>query len=114
LTEIIIVDSRFKGFMIKTRQEGIKGQGRIFFKTMFIAEIVLERNNMLPPVDGRVVSVEPIDTEDDGMGLELGDVKGERFTMMLGDGDLEIGLLGDRARGAGVAISHVETDGVRE
>jgi hypothetical protein len=36
---------------------------------MFIAVLVMEGNNVFPPIDGRVVDMKPIDPEDDGMGL---------------------------------------------
>lgn len=48
------------------------------------------------------------------MGLEFGDVEGERLVMVVGDGELEGRLLCDGTEGAGVAIRHIQADGVRE
>lgn len=97
MTEIIIINRGFNRFRIKIRYRIFKGQDRILFKTMFITEIILEGDNMSLPIDSRVVGLKPINPEDDGMGLEFGNMEIEGFVMVVGDGDLEHGLLSDRA-----------------
>lgn len=68
---------------------------------------------MFPPVDSWVMGVEPIDPKDDGMSLELSNMEVQGFMVVFGDGDLERGLLGNRTGEAGIAICHMEADGLR-
>jgi hypothetical protein len=81
---------------------------------MFITEIILERDDMFLPIDRGVMDLEPIDPKDDGVSLELRNVEIEGFMVVVGDGNIEHGLLGDRAMQARVSIGHVEVDRMKE
>lgn len=48
------------------------------------------------------------------MGLELGNVEIEGLMVVVSDGDMKHGLLGDRAMQTRVPVGHVEMDRVRE
>jgi len=57
---MVIIDRGFKSITSEIRCQGFQRDELVVFKTGFIAEIILEGDNMSPPVDGGVVSVEPV------------------------------------------------------
>ncbi|KAG0199845.1 hypothetical protein BGX31_004211, partial [Mortierella sp. GBA43] len=71
-------------FKIKARQ-GKVGKVRTLFKAVFIAMFILEGHNVASPVDGRVMSLEPVYPKDNGMVLNSGHVRGHGF-MVVGNG----------------------------
>lgn len=76
---------------------------------MFIAEPILEGHNIAPPVDCRVMLLEPVYPKDDGMVLDTGNVQGHGFMVVsYGKGDLN--MVCDRSVQACMAIGHVESD----
>lgn len=124
LAEIVVIHSGFREFRVKSKARGVKarefkarefksrqGQGRILFNTVFITEVILEGHNVAPPIDRGVVFLKPVNTKDDGVVLELGDIQGHGF-MVVFDGQIEGGLVCDGAVDAGRAISHVHPNRV--
>jgi len=62
--------ARYKVFKSKIRYKIFKVQDRrALVKTMFIAVLVVEGDNMFPPIDSRVMDMKPINPKDDGMSL---------------------------------------------
>ena len=115
MTKVIIIDSGFKVFRVKTGYKAgydtFKGQDRTLFKTVFIAEIILEGNETLLPIDQGIVSLKPVNTKDDRM-LDTGDIERQGFDVT-GDGKGDLGMVDDRPMEAGLAVSHVEVKGLR-
>jgi hypothetical protein len=54
--------ARYKIFKNTIRFKSSKIQDRrALVKTVFIAVLIMERNNMFPPIDSRIVDMKPID-----------------------------------------------------
>ncbi|KAI1288186.1 hypothetical protein EDD11_010052, partial [Mortierella claussenii] len=88
-----------------------QGQDRTLFNTVFIAEIILEGHNIASPIDQGVMFLEPVNAKDDGVVLELSDFQGQGF-MVVSNGQLKGGVVGDGAVGAGRTVSHVDPNGL--
>jgi hypothetical protein len=81
LTKVIVILGRLWPFLkikIKARQirQGDTRDIRILFKAMFIAVIILERDDVLLPVDGWIVLLQPVDPENHRVTLDTGDLRG--------------------------------------
>lgn len=113
LAKVIVIGSWIRKdlrFKVKARQ-GRVDTIRTLFKAVFIAKVILEGHNTASPIDGRVVSLEPIYPEDNGVILDFGNVQGYGFMVgSYGKGNLH--LVGDRTMRARVAVSHVESNRV--
>ena len=56
---------------------------------------------------------EPVDTQDDRVSMEFGDMEGKGLVMVR-DGQLQLGLMSNGTSCTCFAISHVEADWARE
>jgi len=60
LTEVVIIDRGFKSITSEVRCQSFKRHELVVFKTGFIAEIILEGDDVSSPVDSGVVGLEPV------------------------------------------------------
>jgi hypothetical protein len=112
LIQVVVILSELRLLLkikIKTRQirQGKTREIRIVFKTVFIAKVVLERDDMLLPIDSRVMFLQPVYTKDNWVALDTSHFQGEVLAMPFSDREFKGGFLDNRTGTAWIAVSHV-------